>query len=164
MKQLILVRHAKAVPYGYDNDFDRALTDRGESDAAIIGQQLQKAKIKVDHIISSSAMRAKQTAIIMAQELNFPNDKIEFNRNIYEGITTQEFVDLLHLLPEEQSTVMVFGHNPTIYYLVSNLLHFFNADMPTCSTVGIQFHIEKWNEIEIRQGKLSFHYVPRMFR
>ncbi len=164
MKQVILVRHAKAVPYGYDDDFNRPLTDRGENDATSVGQQLQKAKIEADYILSSPAKRAKQTAMLMSHKLNFPAEQIVFNRDIYDGITTQEFIDLIHALPQQHKTVMVFGHNPTIYYLISNLLHFFNADIPTCSTVGIEFNVEKWEDIEVRKGKLSFHYVPKMFR
>ena len=29
MKQIVIVRHAKAVPYGYEDDFNRDLTERG---------------------------------------------------------------------------------------------------------------------------------------
>ena len=164
MKQVVLVRHAKSVPYGYDDDFNRPLADRGESDAEIISNQLVKQKIKPDLIISSPAMRAKETARIYAENLNYPQDKIVFNEEIYHGITTHDFVEILHGLPEKINTVFVFGHNPTIYYLANNLVKFFNDDMPTCSTVGILFNIEKWTDLEVRHGHLDFHLSPRMYK
>ena len=36
MKRVVIVRHAKSVPYGYEDDFNRYLTERGEKDAAKI--------------------------------------------------------------------------------------------------------------------------------
>lgn len=164
MKQVILVRHAKSVPYGYDDDFSRGLTDRGESDAEEIGTQLKKQKVTPGMIISSPAKRAMETARIFAEALNFPKNGIVSLEAIYEGITTSDFIALLHELPENLNTVFVFGHNPTIYYLANNLVKFFDGDMPTCSTVGISFSIEHWNQVEARRGHLDFHLMPRMFK
>ena len=164
MKQLILVRHAKAVPYGYNDDFNRELTERGENDATTIGARLKEQKIVPEIIISSSAKRALQTAYLFARALNFPENKIRIEEDLYEGMTTNDFITLLHELPEEANTVFVFGHNPTVFYLVSNLVKFFNGDMPTCSTVGISFSVDKWNKIEARRGQIGFHLTPRMFK
>lgn len=164
MKQLILVRHAKAVPYGYSDDFNRELTERGENDAITIGSRLKEQKFVPGTIISSPAKRALQTAHLFARTLNFPENKIRIEEDLYEGMTTNDFITLLHELPEEASTVFVFGHNPTVFYLVSNLVKFFNGDMPTCSTVGISFSVDKWDEIEARRGQIDFHFAPRMFK
>lgn len=164
MKQVVLVRHAKSVPYGYDDDFNRPLSDRGESEAALLSNQLRSEKIVPDMIVSSPAKRALETAGIFAENLAYPKNKIKHNEDIYHGITTHDFIEMLKKLPEEINSVFVFGHNPTIYYLANNLVKFFNDDMPTCSTVGIQFKIDKWEQLEARQGHLDFHYMPRMFR
>mgnify|MGYP001313612912 CR=1 FL=1 len=160
MKQVILVRHAKAAPYGYDDDFNRQLTDRGKNDAKAVSCELAKQKIIPDLIISSTARRAKETATIYAESLNYQYNKIIFNDELYHEITTNDFIEMLHQLPEEVHTVFVFGHNPTIYYLAGNLINFFNNDMPTCSTVGISFNIENWKELEAHHGQLDFHLTP----
>ncbi|MDX9882451.1 MAG: histidine phosphatase family protein [Prolixibacteraceae bacterium] len=164
MKQVILVRHAKSEQYGYDDDFNRALTDRGKTDAATIGSYLKEQKIVAGVIISSPARRAMQTARIFADALGYPVHKIISVNALYEGITTNDFIALLHELPEGNDTIFVFGHNPAIFYLAGNLIKFFNGDMPTCSTVGISFSISKWDQLEARQGHLSFHYTPGMFK
>jgi phosphohistidine phosphatase len=47
MKRVIIVRHAKAVPYGYDDDFTRDLTGRGVNDAGRIGNELKKRELRL---------------------------------------------------------------------------------------------------------------------
>ena len=164
MKKVVIVRHAKAVPYGYDDDFTRTLRDRGKDDANRISSKLVADGIKADLIIASPAKRALKTAKIYAGNLDYPIHAIRIEEELYEGITTQDFIDMLHELPEEVKTVFIFGHNPTVYYLTNNLLKLFNSDMPTCSTVGINFEIDSWKDVLARSGKLAFNLMPRMFR
>lgn len=162
MKRVIIVRHAKSVHFGYDNDFNRDLTDRGEHDAKKISLKLQEMKLWPDLVISSPATRALHTAMIYSQNLNYNPDKIQKERDLYEGLTTQELVDFLQKLPEELKTVYVFGHNPSVYYLVYNLVKYFNSDMPTCSTVALEFDVETWKDVSARGAKIAFQLVPKM--
>ena len=164
MKRVVIVRHAKAVPYGYDDDFNRKLRSSGKDDAKLLSSKLKENKIMPDLMISSPAKRAYKTAKIYAEILRYPASKIRAEEELYEEMTTQDFIDMLRELPDEIQTVFVFGHNPTIYYLTNNLVRFFNSDMPTCSTVGIEFRIESWNELSARGGEMCFHLVPRAFR
>ena len=69
MKRVVIVRHAKSEPYGYDNDFYRDLTDRGESDAEKISEKLQGLEIKPNLVIASPATRAIHTATIFCKKL-----------------------------------------------------------------------------------------------
>ena len=164
MKRVVIVRHAKSVPYGYDDDFNRGLKERGYHDANLISEKLKGDNIQVDLIISSPAKRALKTARIYAENLNYPINKILLKDDLYDGITTQEFIDMLNNLPENIKTAFVFGHNPIVYYLCSNLIKYFNGDMPTSSTVGIDFETESWKAVSARQGKLAFHLVPRDYK
>ncbi|MDD4107254.1 MAG: histidine phosphatase family protein, partial [Prolixibacteraceae bacterium] len=100
MKRLVIVRHAKAVPYGYHDDILRDLQDRGKNDANIISKELNKKGIMPDAMISSPAKRALKTAKIFAGNLGFEKERIEENEDIYEGITASEFIDLVNDLPD----------------------------------------------------------------
>jgi phosphohistidine phosphatase len=164
MKRVVIVRHGKAVPYGYEDDFTRDLRDRGKNDAKLIGNMLNKSNIQPDAIISSPAKRALKTARIFAETLGFKKKNIIEIQAIYEGLTTSEFLEMIHDLPDDTKTVFFFGHNPGFYYFASNLLENFQNDMPTCSTVGIEFNVDSWEEVEARTGKMAFHYVPKMFK
>ncbi|HCE58711.1 MAG TPA: hypothetical protein DER09_13010 [Prolixibacteraceae bacterium] len=163
MKQVVIVRHAKAVPYGYENDFERDLTDRGETDAGRIGRELKNRDVQADVIISSPAKRALKTARIFAENLGFEKNRIQEIPDIYEGLTTAEFLQLIHQLPESAETAFFFGHNPGFHYFVTNLLKNFTGDMPTCSTVVIRFEVDSWQKVEARKGEMVFQLVPRMF-
>lgn len=164
MKRIVIVRHAKAVPYGYDMDFDRELTERGEKDAGNIGRELKRKGIVPDLMIASPAARALKTAQIFAENLGFEPSRIQEKMDIYDGLTTAEFLSIVHQLPENAQTVFFFGHNPGFHYLVSNLLPAFWGEMPTCSTVGIDFKVDSWYEIEVRTGKTAFQLVPKNFQ
>ncbi len=164
MKRIVIVRHAKAVPYGYDMDFDRELTGRGENDAGNIGRELKRKGIVPDLMIASPAARALKTAQIFAENLGYGPSHIQEKMDIYNGLTTAGFLSIVHQLPENVQTVFFFGHNPGFHYLVSNLLDNFWGEMPTCSTVGIDFQVENWPLVQARSGKLAFQLVPAQFK
>jgi len=164
MKRVIIVRHAKAVPYGYDDDFTRDLTDRGVNDAQRIGKELKKMGITPDTVISSPANRALQTAFIFAENMDFDKNQIIEIEDIYHGLTTSEFLEVIKGLPENAQTAFFFGHNPAFQYFVNNLLERFNDDMPTCSTVAIDFNVDTWKKVESRSGKKAFQFIPAMFK
>lgn len=164
MKRVVIVRHAKAVPYGYDDDFNRDLRDRGKNDAKLVSDELKKQEIKPDAMISSPAKRALKTARIFAGQLGFKEKNIREVPEIYDGLTTSEFVDLINELPDDLETVFFFGHNPGFHYFTANLLKQYNEDMPTCATVGIDFDVESWKEVKARTGRQAFRLIPKMFK
>jgi phosphohistidine phosphatase len=164
MKRVIIVRHAKAVPYGYDDDFTRDLTDRGVNDANLIGRELKKRSIIPDIMISSPANRAIQTALIFAESMGFSKKNIVEIENIYHGLTTSEFLELIKELPNTAENAFFFGHNPGFHYFANNLLERFYDDMPTCSTVAIDFSVDSWKKVEARSGKKAFQLIPAMFK
>ncbi|MCG6186749.1 SixA phosphatase family protein [Maribellus maritimus] len=164
MKRVVIVRHAKSVPYGYDDDFNRDLKERGKNDAKLVSGDLKRKGIVPDVMISSPAKRAIKTARIFADNLGFNRKDILKVKNIYDGQTTSEFLEMIKKLPENAETVFFFGHNPGFHYFASNLLQSFGGDMPTCSTVGIDFDIDSWKKTEARMGKKAFHLVPRAFK
>lgn len=161
MKRVVIVRHAKSVPYGYDDDFHRDLTDRGIEDAGKISLQLRELGLVPDLVLASPAVRTMHTAGIYCKNLGYDVKLIQEEATFYGGLTTQRFVDLLQQLSDDIQTVFVFGHNPTVYYLVYNLLKNFTADMPTCSTVVLDFEVQSWKNVSARGGKMAYHLTPK---
>jgi len=164
MKRVIIVRHAKTISYNYDNDIERELTDRGEEDAEMISLELKKSNISADLIISSPAKRAKQTVEIYAGTLDYPKKSIRFEKKLYSGKSPENFLNMLRELEDEKNTVFVFGHNPSVYYYMNYLLRDFTDDVPTCSTVGIDFDVDSWENIKERSGIMGLRLIPDMFR
>ncbi|MEN8117522.1 MAG: histidine phosphatase family protein [Bacteroidota bacterium] len=164
MKRVVIVRHGKAVPYGYEDDFNRDLRERGKNDAKLVSRELSKQEVFPDVMISSPAKRAIKTARIFADNLDYKKNNIVEIEDIYDGLTTNEFVGMIQELPVDAETVFFFGHNPGFYYFVSNLLESFYGDMPTTSTVGIDFDVNTWQEVSARTGKMAFQLIPKMFK
>ncbi len=164
MKRVVLVRHAKAVPYGYEDDFNRDLRDSGIIDAQKVSAELKNKGISADKMISSPALRALKTAHIFAETFGFEQRNIRKNHEIYDGLTTGEFIEIIKTLPEDAKTVLFFGHNPDFEYFAQNLLTRYSQEMPTCATLVIDFDIEKWEKVSPRTGILAFRIVPKKLK
>ncbi len=124
MKAIYLARHAKSSWHSDANtDFDRPLNQRGEADAKRIGKEMLNRQWLPQKVISSPAIRAKQTSKILCQEIQYPLNSIEWNTDIYSAYT----VTLLHILTninESTESVMLLGHNPAMEDLLVHLCGF----------------------------------------
>jgi phosphohistidine phosphatase len=164
MKRIVLVRHAKAVAYGYDDDFNRDLRDSGEVDAQRVSDELKARGVFPDKILSSPALRALKTAQIFAGTFEFVIKNIQKMEEIYEGLTTNELIEVIHTQPKEAKTVFFFGHNPDFHYFAQNLLTKYTDEMPTCAAVVIDFDVDKWEKVVSRTGILAHRIVPKDLR
>lgn len=77
MKKLYFVRHGESEANKkelFAGRWDVTLTDLGRAQAKMAAKQV--ARIKVDRIVSSPLLRAKETAEIIAQEIGYPKNEI----------------------------------------------------------------------------------------
>jgi phosphohistidine phosphatase len=160
MKRVIIVRHAKTIQHGYDQDFDRTLTERGEDNANRISLEMVKAGIVPDLIISSPAVRTTQTAKIYARNLGYPAGNVRYEKKLYSGMLTTNFIRMLQEVDDRHTTVMVVGHNPTVYNFLDALLPGFLLDVPTCSTVVMEFDIDAWPDLSDYSGRMTQRWIP----
>ena len=87
MKTVILFRHGKAnFDEYFSNDHDRPLATRGIKDAKKMGQFLSQKNEVPDLVISSTAIRAKNTASL-AVEMGKWKCPMSLNEIIYTGST-----------------------------------------------------------------------------
>jgi phosphohistidine phosphatase len=115
MDRLILLRHGKAeADAASGQDFDRALTDRGRRDAALVARALAEAGAEPDLVLVSPAARAAQTWDAVAPA--FPRAKVESALALYD-ISPDDILRLA--MAEAARTVMVVGHNPGLGQLAA---------------------------------------------
>jgi phosphohistidine phosphatase len=120
MDRLILMRHAKAERRAESGrDFDRALTDRGRADAAIMGQVLAKAGLTPDVAVVSPAARTQETW--REAGAAFPGARLEGDKGLYNA-SAQALWAAARKAGETASAVMVVAHNPGVHELVVALL------------------------------------------
>jgi len=145
-KELFLVRHAKS---SWDDptisDHERPLNERGYRNAPEMGRRLSDRGVSPHALISSTALRARTTAEIMAGSLNYPKDQIVFDRALYHACAT-ELQEYIGLLDDTHAFVMLFGHNPGMTSLVSHLYGLALDNLPTCGVVYLKFSAVRWAE------------------
>ncbi len=162
MKKLFLIRHAKSSWEDHIlSDHDRPLSDRGRKDAPIVGDVLKSKNISPDLVLSSTARRAVKTAEIFSTILKYPIENIVVDSTIYEA-TTQNLLDVINKIGDDNKTVFLFGHNPAITVLANLLGDKYIDNMPTCAVAEIHLEVNSWKNIEADCGKLiSFEYPKK---
>ncbi len=160
MKKLFIIRHAKSSWKDFSlDDFDRPLNKRGKLNAPLMGTRLKERGVVPDIMISSSALRAKTTAEIIAKKVKY-SQKIIFKKDIYE-IGESAIEKILKKLDDENSVVFLFGHNPDLNMLAEYYVDF-DENIPTCGIVEIAFNCGKWKDISSENAKfISFDYPKR---
>ena len=91
-------------------------------------------------------------------------EKIIEKKGLYFDYTTQDFLNLIQEVPDSVNTLFVFGHNPFVNIVAENLSRNFEGNMPTCSTVVLDFSVEKWSEVDARHGNLFLHLYPNSYK
>lgn len=160
MKKLILIRHAKSSwDNPWQNDHDRPLAERGLRDAPEMAKRLKKKGIHPDIILSSTALRAIQTAQITAQELNFPEEKIEEEKSLFHA-SPHLILKCIQRQKDTAETIFVFGHNPGMNELIIELG--VNLDnLPTSGQLGFKLDSERWSELNQKNVQFWFIDYPK---
>ncbi len=164
MKTLYLVRHAKS---SWEepgvSDFDRPLIPKGIKKTGLIVEFLLKRETMIDLVVSSPAVRAFETAKLIAAGLNYPVNKIKTDRKIYDGYYDR-ILDIIYGTSNEVNSLMIFGHNPTITNLANLFLHPGIEMMPTSCMVCLSFDTGKWEEIPSKEAIQEFVVSPKMLK
>jgi phosphohistidine phosphatase len=112
MQRLILFRHAKAERRADSGeDHDRDLTDRGRSDAALMGRLLRDRGLVPDLVLVSGARRTRSTWEAMAD--SFPASRVEVDEGLYDA-PASVLLAAAHAR-NAPGTVMVIAHNPGLH-------------------------------------------------
>jgi phosphohistidine phosphatase len=162
MKTLYLARHAKSSwKHPELSDIERPLNKRGNRDAPYIGELLKEKGVKPNILISSPAVRARKTAVVIAKKIDYPKGKILIDDNIYESSST-ELLNMIKSFDDKYNSVMMFGHNPGFTMLNNYLTDSFIDNIRTCGIVGIHFN-SSWKKINGGSGKAFFFIYPKLF-
>ncbi len=163
MKILLISRHAEAgwVPLGA-TDFDRHILPQGEQNTLQICAKLKQENIAPDYILTSAAVRTKETTALIANEFNVAEDKIYEDKKFYSE-ASDIWIDEISFVEDNVQTLMLVGHNPTVTYLAKLLLPNDKIlELPTSSVVCIQFDCDKWTEISPKNSKLLHFFKQQV--
>lgn len=118
--RIYLLRHAKS---GWaqpgQHDFDRALDNQGFAEAEVVSDRAADRNYRPDVLISSTALRCKQTAEAVRRAMDEELEPI-FVDELYNG-SLGIYIALLDAQKGSRS-VMIVGHNPTMEELLEALI------------------------------------------
>jgi phosphohistidine phosphatase len=108
---LFFMRHAEAEPrQHYADDAQRPLTAQGREQQRLVVRALAPILQPLDHLLSSPLVRARQTADIVADTLQFPG-QIEETPVLGADCTVGAVLRLLQRYPR-QARLLCVGHEP----------------------------------------------------
>lgn len=159
MKRLLIMRHAKS---SWKNssiaDHERPLKRRGLKDAAEIGKTLKHKGLVPDKILSSDAVRAADTAAVVAEKSGY-KEEIDFTGRLYMAECSM-VLGLIQSQPDSIKTLMIIGHNPGLEALVQLLSRKIES-LATANVAYFQADIESWKDLSLESKiKLKNFWKP----
>jgi phosphohistidine phosphatase len=166
MKQLFLLRHAKAQPSSGEPDHERELDARGIADADAVGRSLAAQGWRPDAALVSYARRTRQTFDHVQPFLD-PAPRLRIEPALYDA-APGAILALLRDTPAEAASLLVVGHNPGIGEVARRLaakgpsaeLAALRGSFPTSALAVIRFDIAAWPEIGPGIGRLVAYLWP----
>lgn len=159
MKTLFVLRHAKS---SWEDaalaDFERPLNERGRRTAPFMGELMLGNGFQPSVILSSPAVRAKQTALLVTASARF-DAEIQFEDRIYEA-SPQGLRQVVSEIDDNHASAMIVGHNPGIEGFIRFLTGQLQP-MPTAALAVINLEIDNWNAVNNGCGMLQTIYRPK---
>jgi len=158
-KTLLLLRHAKSSWKDASlADHDRPLNKRGERDAPRMGRLLGAAAPMPTIIVTSTAMRARNTAHAVVEASDFDGAVIEAEA-LYHA-SAGEITNVVQDIPDAHAVAMLVGHNPGFEDVITYLTRGYET-MPTAALAVLELEVETWKEVGPAGGRLSRIWRPK---
>ncbi len=150
----------------YAIDFQRPLAGRGPDDAGRMAEFLAGQEQPPDWIISSPALRARQTAEIAAHILDL-SQAILWDERVYDA-TAETLLQVVQAAPERCGHVLLVGHNPGCADLAAGLCaggsDRMSLHLPTAGLVCLQSEVFYWHQMRWGAAYLRLLVSPKMIK
>jgi phosphohistidine phosphatase len=149
-RRLTLVRHASAVQDADVRDFERPLSKKGLGEANDVARRFQERGLIPDLILTSAAVRTRETAETIAKVLGVPARLLQADDSLYlaEG---EHIIGTIRAVGPRVGHLLVIGHNPGISAAAISLApEAVTSDLPTCGALTMTVSCKTWNLIDRR--------------
>jgi phosphohistidine phosphatase len=162
MKTIIVMRHAKSSwANPSQHDVERELNERGLRDAPAMGARLFNRKIHIDAIIASASRRTTQTAMAVAEQLQYPLDKINYFNHLYHA-SSETIQQTICSMTDEIQTALFICHNPGITFWANEQAEVFIDNMPTSGMIAFSVDITQWAQYATAKKEYLFFDAPKL--
>jgi phosphohistidine phosphatase len=136
------------------------LEDRGLRDAPRMAELLVHKGVKLEALVSSTAMRAMQTARFFAQTQGLADSGIETHRELYHAYP-DVILDVAQGMDENLQCVAFFGHNPGYTDLYNLLTKDYIDNVPTCGIFRVDAEVDTWLDFKRGKAWVTAFYYPK---
>lgn len=166
-KRLIVLRHGKAA-YPPVADHERPLAQRGNTEAPAAGQWLVEHDFYPDLIITSDAVRTRQTTTWVLSELGDKAPTPYLDSRLYMAPVTR-VLSVINEVEEQVRTLMLVGHMPWVQELGMRLASSESNEEAVLNmaerypTLGMMvFDVPgEWANLDGRDANMTHFVVPR---
>lgn len=163
MKTLLLMRHAKADSNAaLGRDEERPINERGRRAADRVGGWLAQVGCIPDRVLSSPAVRTRQTAERAAAAGGWQR-QVELDPRIYEASPTT-LMRVVASCSEDVDRLMLVGHEPGMSGTLAHLLGGASVRFPTAAVACLELDLERWSDLESGCGLLLWLVTPRLLQ
>lgn len=165
MRTIYLLRHAKAQSgRGYDSDHARELAPKGHRQAQRLGRFLLAADQLPDRIVTSTAVRAHQTALGLSDDGRWGVDvPVRATQVLYE-CSVQDVLDEIHTTSPDARSVLLVGHQPTWAAAISELTGGSSIALPTGTCARLDASIAAWGDLDVGDARLAWLLPPSLLQ
>ena len=159
-RYIILFRHGKSDwNSNYGQDHDRPVSKRGIKAAKKMGRYLSKIDEVPDLTISSTAIRALNTAKL-AIKAGAWGTNLDHEKKIYES-SVDTLKSIITKQNDEYNSICLVGHEPTFSSFIERCNDSIWSRFPTASMARIDFNINSWCDIDLKIGNLVWLIRPK---
>lgn len=118
MQTLMILRHAKAVPYGsMPDDFSRPLNVDGTAHAREVADWIQENLASPEMVLCSPSQRTRETLAPLVETIAELEQRTRFLPQLY-GASIRTLINVLDHAFAECDSALVVGHNPGLEELM----------------------------------------------
>lgn len=162
MKTVIFFRHGKSdwdAPSG--GDHDRPINNRGKRDSARMGQLLADAGQIPDRIVTSSAVRARQTLERAVDGGEWGDVSTLVTDDLYEA-NSEAVLSVIQMQDDRWSRLLLVGHEPTWSHMISMCIGGGGVKVSTATMARIDFNAPTWEDLTLGRGTLRWLISPKV--
>ena len=159
-RYIILFRHGKSDwNANYASDHERPVSKRGIKAAKKMGRYLSNIDQVPGLIISSTALRARNTAELAINAGKWSSDLV-LEKKIYES-SVDTLKSIITKQNDEYNSICLVGHEPTFSSFIERCNNAVWSRFPTASMARIDFNINSWYDVDLKFGSLVWLLRPK---
>lgn len=162
MKTVIFFRHGKSDwNASSGRDHDRPINTRGKRDSTRMGQLLSDAGQVPDRIVTSSAVRARQTLERAVDGGRWGDVSTFVTDDLYEA-SPEVVLSVMQMQENQWTRLLLVGHEPTWSQMISMCIGGGAVKVSTATMARIDFHAPTWENVTFGRGTLRWFVSPKV--